>query len=174
MFKKDRMVGWLDESGTKAVNYVHDSIKWTVGYLGCPDKGRASVELFNTHAKVKVRGKSKDDLAVHIYLTIEQDVSDVECDLDMTTEATMKWFNQATDKKVRGIVLATVKDTKKRLGIDVFGFGQQVHRQHPKIWHQIKDWNETFMDVPVYVHVHTTTRRFGTTQQSVTHQTKKG
>ncbi|MBO7742961.1 Ger(x)C family spore germination protein [Paenibacillus sp. MWE-103] len=174
MFDKDRLVGWLDEQGTKAINYVTDSVKWTVGYLRCPDNGRASVELFNTHAKVKVRGSNKDDLSIHAYVTIEQDISDIECNLDMTKESTVKWFDQATNKKVSGIIRTTVRDSKKRLGIDVFGFGRQVHRQHPKIWHQIKDWNETYKDVPVYVHVDTTTRRIGTTQQSVTHQTSKG
>ncbi|NBD27740.1 Ger(x)C family spore germination protein [Paenibacillus glycinis] len=174
IFKRDRMVGWLDENGTKALNYVHDSIKWTVGYLGCPDKGRASVELFNIHSKIKIRGKSKGDLAVHVYLTMEQDISDVECDLDMMNEATMKWFDRQTDAKVRRIVQNTVANTKKNLRIDVFGFGQQVHRQHPKIWHRIKDWNATYLDVPVHVHVRTNTRRIGTTQQPVTRQTEKG
>ncbi|MFC4807830.1 Ger(x)C family spore germination protein [Paenibacillus sp. GCM10023250] len=174
MFDKDRMVGWLDEQGTKAINFVTDSVNWTVGSVRCPDHGRASLELFNTHAKVKVRGSNKDDLAIHAYVTIEQDISDVECNLDMTQEATMNWFDHATEKKVTSLIRSTVRDSKKRLGIDVFGFGEQVHRQHPKIWHRIKDWNETYKDVPVFVHVDTTTRRIGTTTQPVTHQTDRG
>ena len=31
LFKEDRMVGWLDENGDEALNYVHDSIKWAAG-----------------------------------------------------------------------------------------------------------------------------------------------
>lgn len=169
VFKSDKLVGWLDEKGTKAINYVQDEVKSTSGFVECPNGGRISSNLYNVHSRTRVRindGKPE----IHIYIMIEQDVEDAECDMDFTQETTLEWMNREGEKKVAEIVMDTVNESKFKLGVDVLGLGVRVHRQQPKVWKRIKDWNEEFKSVPVYVHPKIYTRRIGTIQQPISIQ----
>lgn len=58
--------------------------------------------------------------------------------------------------------------------IDVFGFGDALHRADAKQWGKIKDeWASLFPDLPVAVHVKVTTQGLGTMQNSLLNKPKE-
>ncbi|MCD9024615.1 Ger(x)C family spore germination protein [Cohnella silvisoli] len=171
VFKEDRMIGWIDEAETKAVNYVQDSVKRTLGIVSCPDGGKISLSVVQSKSNIRIR-MNRDTPIINVYLRVEQDVSDVECNMDMSQMSTIDWINLQGERKIGDIIDKAISRVKGQLGVDIFGFGVEVHRQQPKAWHRIKDWNEVFRHAQVNVYPHVITRRIGTILQSVEHQTK--
>ena len=55
IFKKDKLIGWLNENESKGYNYIIDNVKSTIGHITCPTGGNLAVEVVRT--KTRMRGK---------------------------------------------------------------------------------------------------------------------
>ncbi len=171
VFRKDRMIGWIGEDETKGVNYVHNSVDKTLGFVDCPAGGKVSLNVVRTESKIRA-GLSGELPVVNVYVRVEQDIAGVECDIDLAQTSSLDLINRESQRKITDLIESTVRTAQNKLGVDIFGFGTFVHRQQPKAWSRIKDWDEAFRKLEVNVRVETITRRIGTTQQSVSYQTK--
>jgi len=68
----------------------------------------------------------------------------------------------------------TVEKIQQQYEVDVFGFGDALHRADPKQWKKIKDdWTSIFPDLAVAVHVKVTTQGSGTMQNSLLNKPKE-
>ncbi|MCR8631404.1 Ger(x)C family spore germination protein [Paenibacillus radicis (ex Xue et al. 2023)] len=172
-FKSDRMVGWLDENDTKALNYVQNSVYQTTGFIPCPKgKGNITMQVIRADTFIKAsiqNGKPEFD----VYLRIEQDISDAECSIDLSQAAIVPELKKLTDNKIKAFIEGSVQKIQKNLGTDIYGFGEVLHQQYPKVWHQIKDWNKVFTTVKVRAHVNSILRRMGTILQPVDYTNKE-
>ncbi|MEK3720293.1 Ger(x)C family spore germination protein [Paenibacillus sp. FSL H8-0034] len=173
IFKVDRMVGWIDEDETKALNYVQNTVNQTVGYLSCPgESGRVSVDAVNVRSHMDTRVKNGKPI-VDIHVRIEQNISDIECDVDITQKPVLDKLKEEGDQKLKKLITNAIHKVQKQYGTDIFGFGELIHQKNPKIWSQYKDWNEEFKQLEFHVQVDTILRRMGTIVQSVDQQTKQ-
>lgn len=171
-FKGERMVGWLDEDQTKALNYLQDSVRQTLGVVQCPDGGYASLDITHSKTTIKV-GREGQLPVIDATVRLQQDVSDVECQLDMNKVETIDIFRKAGEEKVVELLEKGVEYAQKKLRSDIFGFGQEVHRQQPAMWHRIKDWNTVFPDVKVHIHSIVEMRKIGSTAQPIQEEKRK-
>jgi spore germination protein KC len=172
IFKKDRMVGWIGEDETKALNYVQNKVVQTVGYLSCPNGGYVSADVINTQTRLDTRIQEGKPI-VDINLRVEQNISDIECDVDIMQKPFIDQLKEEGDQKIKKIIEDSIKKIQKQYGTDIFGFGELIHHKYPKLWHQYKDWNEEFKKLKVHVQVDTIIRRIGTTVHSVEQQTEE-
>lgn len=171
VFKEDKLIGWIGEDETKAVNYVDNTVDRSLGFVECPGGGKVSMNVVNSQSVIRV-GKEHGIPAIDVHLRIEQDIADVECDIDLSLTSSLDELNRLSERKIISLIDNTVDHAQTELGVDIFGFGTEVHRQRPKEWSEIKDWNDTFRKIRVRAHVVAVTRRIGTIQQSVEHQTR--
>lgn len=170
-FKRDKLVGWLDENDTKALNYVQNDVKETTGYIACPQgRGQITMQIIRSHAKMTVKLQNERP-EFHVYIHTEQDISDNECDINVLDPKFLEQVKQAADSRLAQLINKTVQKAQKQLGTDIFGFGDAYHRAYPARWKQVEDWNKEFTQVSVYVHPNVVIRRIGTTLQSVNHET---
>lgn len=173
IFKLDRMVGWIGEDETKALNYVQNSINQTVGFLSCPgDSGSISVDAVNISSHMKTQVKNGKPI-IQVHLRVEENISDIECDVDITQKPVLDKLKEEGDQKLKKMITNAIHKVQKQYGTDIFGFGQLIHQKNPKIWSQYKDWNEEFKQLEVHVEVDTVLRRMGTIVQSIEQQTKE-
>lgn len=173
VFMGDRMVGWLDETETKALNYVQNNVVHTVGFVSCPrGDGNISMEVARSKTRIAVntrRGEPEFD----VYLRLEQNISDIECGTDMSDVDIITDLKRQTDLKLKRMIEDAIRKVQQKYGTDVFGFGDVLHGKAPEAWHAIKDWNEVFTHVKVRVHVNSILRRTGTILQPVQHQMER-
>lgn len=166
-FKFDRFVGWLNENDTKALNYVQNSVYQTTGYIPCPGaEGNVTMQVIRSNTVIHphlVSGLPEFDVNVRI----EQDIADVECKIDLSQAPVVAALKQLSDSKVETLIGESITKIQKKLGTDIYGFGDAFHHKYPKAWHQIKNWNEVFPTIKVRVHVDTTLRRVGTILQPI-------
>ncbi|WP_026582443.1 Ger(x)C family spore germination protein [Bacillus sp. J33] len=70
---------------------------------------------------------------------------------------------KAAEKEVEKLVKNVLAKAQEEYKMDVFGFGNRLRIEHPKVWKKVKeDWDQTFSEVPVNVTVELTIKEFGT------------
>ncbi|MGG1636265.1 Ger(x)C family spore germination protein [Paenibacillus sp. FSL K6-3182] len=173
VFKKDKLVGWLNETESKAYNYISDEIKSTVGYVTCPQGGKITFEVIRS--KTKVKGSVKDGQPqIDIEIRIEINIGEVQCSIDLLETKNIAEVERLANSKVEGFIDATVKKVQKKYKVDIFGFGDVIHRSNPKEWRKLKkNWDHTFETMPVNVKVNHKIRHLGTVSNSFLEEMKK-
>ncbi|MGG3800573.1 Ger(x)C family spore germination protein [Metabacillus fastidiosus] len=173
VFKKDKLIGWLDEMEGKTYNVLTNNEKSTTINLSCPKGGKVVYEVKNssTDTKAEIRnGKPEIDLDI----SVEGDIAEVECDMDLTKEGTIEEIEKIYEKEAESYFRNAISQIQEHHETDIFGFGEEIHRKNPKIWRKIKgDWNEQFKYLPVNIKVRGEIKQIGTVENSVLERLEK-
>ncbi|WJH32442.1 Ger(x)C family spore germination protein [Paenibacillus sp. CC-CFT747] len=162
VFRGDRLMGWLNESDSKAYDYVTNRVHNTVGKVRCPrGEGYFVVEIKRSKAILEPSIKEgKPELTIH--MNMEGDIGEMECKADLTKEQDFVELEQAGTKELLRIVQEGVRHEQEQYGVDIYGFGTAFHRHNPDQWKSWKsDWNERFKEMPVTIKPEFKLRRFG-------------
>lgn len=173
VFNGDKLIGWLSEEESKAYNYLTNHVKSTVGVMDCPKRGQMAFEVIRS--KTTVKGKlAEGKPAIDVNLRIEMNVGEVNCSIDLTKPKTIEEIKNLADQTVKAFIDEAIGKMQKQYKVDIFGFGQAIHRTEPKLWKKIgKDWDAHFVDLPVNVNVDARVRRLGTVSNSFIEEMKK-
>jgi spore germination protein KC len=166
VFKKDKLLGWLNEKESKAYNFVQNKVTRTIVVLECPEGGNLSFEVIRSKTEVKgkvVHGKPQ----INILIRIETNIQDVECEIDFTKKETIADLDMRLNRKLEEMVKRTIESVQKKYKVDIFGFGETIHRADSKEWKKLeKNWDREFADLQVQVTADVKTRRLGTVSNS--------
>jgi len=167
-FKGNTIAGWLTEDESKGYNLIRDNVKNTMEHAKCPDGGNISLEII--HSKTKSRGKVvQGQPQVDINVQINGNIADVECrDLDLLDAKTIEMLERLLSERIKSIMEGSLHTVQQKFGVDIFGFGEIIHRSNPRAWKELRhDWDERyFRTLPVNIHVTVKIERLGTTKNS--------
>ncbi len=175
VFKKDKLIGWLNEEESKGYNYVEDKVKRTQGFIACP-KGKGNIGVDVNQSTTDMKASVKDgNPEITVKIELEQSIVDVQCDVDLTKIDIIYELERESKQKVENFVEKTIRKVQKDFKSDIFGFGEAIHREDPKYWAKVEDhWDEEFAKLPVRVDVDVKIRRTGTeTNSFITELEKK-
>lgn len=154
VFKKDRLVGWLNEDQSKAYNYIMNNIQKTSGHLPCLNSDRLigiDIMKSNTHVRAFVKNKRP---IIHIQVNFFANVSEVQCPMNLNQETQLKQIEGEAEKKLKEIIVDTIDEVQKKYRTDIFRFGHKFHQSVPTYWISVKDhWNRVFETLQVEVSV---------------------
>lgn len=155
VFKKDKLIGWLNEEQSKGYNYIMNRIKNTVAPIPCSAKGNVVVEFMKNKTRVKEQVKNKKHM-IEIDLHLKGNITEVQCkNLDLVDQKTIHQLEKAAEKRVEQVIKETIQVAQKKYKVDIFGFGEVIHRENPKYWNGIKSsWGDEFVNLPVRVKAH--------------------
>ncbi|BAU26706.1 spore germination protein KC [Aneurinibacillus soli] len=173
VFKKDKLVGWLNGNESKGYNYIMGKVKSTVGYVPCAKGGRVTNEVIRT--KTDMKGKVENGKPeIEIVVFIEENIGEVQCNIDLSKPKTIREIEKKGEKKTKELIESAIKAAQKKYKSDIFGFGEAIHRADPKLWKQLeKNWDEEFSNLAVHVKADVKVRRTGTTGNSFINQLEK-
>nr|WP_238327818.1 Ger(x)C family spore germination C-terminal domain-containing protein [Paenibacillus gorillae] len=122
------------------------------------------VEVTSSNASIesKVVG-GKPEFTINI--RSEGNIVDRGCrDVDIADPATIEKLQIAAGNVIRDHCEAAVKKAKE-MKSDFLGFGNQLQKDHPSVWQQVKtDWNDTYLpDVKIQYKIKLLIRKTGTT-----------
>lgn len=173
VFKKDKLIGWLNENESKGYNYIRDKVRSTVGVIPCPNGGKLTAEVIRSKTKIKgsvKRGKPQIDINVRA----EGNIDEVECQIDLTKTKTIAELKKIGEQKVKNIIEKAVSTVQQKYKVDIFGFGDVIRRSNPKAWKELKrDWDRHFVNLAVNVKVDGPIRRLGTVNNSFLEKLKE-
>ncbi|GMK38796.1 germination protein GerKC [Paenibacillus sp. CCS19] len=162
VFRKDRLIGWLTEEESRGFNIAMGKAYKGTGNVGCDDGHKVALEVQESSSKLrsKLRG---DELNLAIDLTIEANIEEVACSMPMTKEETIRELEKRAEARLRTIIGKTLNRVQHDMKADIFGFGDQVHRQYPSYWKKVSnDWDSHFAELPVTLNIDVKIRLLGT------------
>ncbi|EZH67382.1 hypothetical protein DH09_05475 [Bacillaceae bacterium JMAK1] len=151
MFRDNYLVGWLSQDQSKGLNYITGDIRDSVGSFNCPNNSdeEFALESFKEKTDYDVRIVNNKPI-IDLTFNISSHISEVNCStLDLSKEENFYLVEKESEEQFLTILQDTVQEAKAHQS-DVLGFGQMIHRKHPKIWEELKsNWNEEFPNVEV-------------------------
>ncbi|WP_342478293.1 Ger(x)C family spore germination protein [Paenibacillus sp. FSL H7-0350] len=172
IFRRDKLIGWMDDVVTVGYNYVIDNVTKNTGYFKDKNGSLVVMEALTTTTKRKVKfidGKP------HIYLSVEAlcNVQEIEGPDKIDTESKIHELELKTQERIVQRMEAAVKNITERYNADVFGFGQLIYRKSPKIWSSVKENDEYLKSLPVHYKAAVTINRIGTIDNSFIDEIKE-
>lgn len=151
VLKEDRLVGWLNENEGKGYNYIRGKVKNTVGYTYLPNDVKITFEINSTKTDIKVVVK-KGKPVVNVNIHLIANISTVDGEFDVTKEENAHLVSKYISNKLTTNCQKAVSRVKEEFNSDIFGFGEAIHRQHPKLWHKLeKNWDKEFPKLQVNI-----------------------
>ncbi|WP_367379298.1 Ger(x)C family spore germination protein [Rossellomorea aquimaris] len=137
VFKRDRMVGWLDQEQSRGYNVLVDNVKNTVSNVQCPSEGELNLEVIQS--KTKVKGKVENGTPkIDVSIEAEGNIGEVKCDIDLTKPKTIYELEKQAEESFVQLTQETIKTVQEDYGVDIFGFGDVIHREDPESWKKLK------------------------------------
>lgn len=162
VFKKDKLVGWLDEALSKSVNYVLADVNTTAGSVTIPGGGTVGFTVSRADTSVDIRLDDQGRPEFLIKLKIEADLTTVEGSLDLNKPSSIQAIEEALVNKYNIKMSSDIRTIQQQYNTDIFGFGEALHRQYPHLWNEYRrHWEDSFKTVKIDVHSKVTVRRIG-------------
>lgn len=162
IFKKDKMIGQIDDSVTRGVLWLRNEIKLSMVSLKPPGAdGYVSMKLLGGKTKLipKIEnGKWK----MTVQVVTEDDIAQNNTNWDAADPQVAKRMQKLLERKIEEKVELALNKVQKEMQADILGFADTFHRKYPKTWKREKyRWDAIFPDVEVSFDVRAYVRRQG-------------
>lgn len=166
VFKKDKLIGFLDGEQTKYYLFVRDKIKGGILVVKMPEEGSSkgiALEIFKNKTKVKPI-YSNGKFIIKVDIKTEVTIGEEDTSIDYISEKGRDKLKAYAEKSLEKHVEDVIKKVQHDFDSDVFGFGKIVKSEMPSLWKEIKnDWNDIFKELEVEVNAKIQIRNSGFT-----------
>lgn len=170
IFKKDKMVGQINDKLTRGVLWFRNEIKHATVTLR-PEGGQGNVSCTLLRADIELIPKIEDGKwEMTVKSVTEDDVVLNDSKLNMMNPKIVKLLEQDLKKDLEERFTLTLQNVQKKKKADILGFADAFHRKYPKEWQKAKDhWDDIFPNIEVTFETKVYVRRPGmtTTQQGL-------
>lgn len=161
MFRDDHLHSWLDHKAARGTNWIDNAIESTVVTLPCHNDEKIAIEIIQSNAQKEAKMTDQETLEINLTIFAEGNIGEVNCHIDLTVIENIHKVEKQLEDEIRSEALEAIQISQEEQ-IDIFGFGEEVHRKYPDQWKMLKDqWNEHFAELQVNVQVNTFIRRTG-------------
>lgn len=172
VFKKDKMVGWLNDDEARGLQWVLDTVEEGVVTIEIDEgkrKGRVSAELekVNVSRKMKVGKTGKMEVTLHadVSANIYENTSDMDLEISENTKSVIDLFKKQIENRITG----SIQKVQRELQSDIFGFGQSIYRRYPLTWKKSyrEQWDTLFSEMETKIDVDVRVLRNGLTNKTI-------
>jgi spore germination protein KC len=162
IFKKDKMIGDIDDQLTRGVLWLRNEIKQAnVTITPKGEKGNITATMIRAHTEF-IPKYEKGKWKMIVKATTEDDILLNGTKLNLMDPKYTKMIEKELAKETNKRIQAALKKVQKEMKADIFGFAEIFHRKYPREWNRVKDrWEEIFPDVEVIVKTKAYVRRPG-------------
>ncbi len=190
VFKKAKLVGYLNGDEVKGYNFVKDKIKGGVIEFPTPnvkaDKYSTPTPKVKSHMEPEnigkkgmstvenIRSKTKKDIIIKdgkiifkVKVVMKAMLGEIEGDVDISKEEGIRALEEACSLEIKKEIENAIKKAQEKYKVDIFGFSSIFHRKYTKEWQKVKNnWNNIFSNSEFLVEVETDILRSGLTNIS--------
>lgn len=170
IFKKDKLVGFLDEQQTKGIMYMMNKTKKSTLTLDKGLKGeKAHISFTITKSHADIIPHIKDgDVSFDVNINVEGNMIEQEVTYDLTEPKMLEKLQQLINEKIKETIYSALYAIQKKYKVDTVGFGNIIYQRNPKEWKKLeKDWDKIYSDVKVHVSVKSIIRRTGLSSKPI-------
>ncbi|KEK23449.1 Ger(x)C family spore germination protein [Bacillus gaemokensis] len=162
IFKRDKMIGKIDQKMTKGVLWLRDEIhEAVVGVKPQNGRGIITVELIQAHTDI-VPKIENNKWQITANIKTEGSIVENATALDVMKPEINKMLQKKLAKVIQQRITQTLEEVQKGMKADVFHFAEAFERKYPEKWDKVKDrWNKVFPQVEVELDIKIHVRRPG-------------
>src|SRR5699024_9709047 len=137
LFRNGRLRKWVADEEARGVNFIKDQIENTYLQLPCKEKEDAfSIQI--TQSKGKIRPSlAQGKPMVSIQVKTKGKIIEANCQVNLEENTEIRRLEKKTSDEIEKQIRTAIGSAQK-VRADVFGFGQTLHRKHPKEWTRMK------------------------------------
>ncbi|MDF2937385.1 MAG: hypothetical protein K0Q90_2758 [Paenibacillaceae bacterium] len=161
-----KLLGFMDVKDTRSYLWLRGGLRNTSVTASCAEGRDFTIRIIKSNTRVKA---SHDGQTPRFHVTIRMDsfLEMTECQNAMTTSALDDYAKQA-EKSIAADIRQTLQKAQETYKTDIFGFGSQMYRQHPKYFKPLREeWNTYFSRAEVTLETHVRIRRVGLNTNSI-------
>lgn len=166
IFKKLKLVGYLNDEETRALNWVTGRIRdaYLTTYI---PQGHGNVSVHILMAKHAIHSEIVSrNIRTNVSVQGECELIENGTNLDFSRPENVKLVNDILSSQVKRAIEKCLKETQQRYKSDVFGFGRILHVTHPQEWKQLSPtWSTLYPKVDVSVNTKISVRGTGYANQ---------
>ncbi|KJS64715.1 MAG: hypothetical protein JL50_18965 [Peptococcaceae bacterium BICA1-7] len=163
IFRRDKMVGWLNSRESRGLLWIRGKVRGGVIDVPNPDQKGQIIVLEIIKSKTKLKPEIKDgQIILTADIAVESNLGETTGELDIVKPETVTRLEELQARAIQGEIESALARAQEEYGVDVFGFGEALHRKYPRQWKEMKSrWSELFPEVQVQVGVKAKIRRTG-------------
>lgn len=154
IFKSGKLIGYLNNTETHEFLWFQENKRTDKVSADLPDdKGNVGYFITSGSNKIEVdaRGASPK---FHIRLKASGDLFENNSPLDVSDAKNLAVVKKAIEDKIKRDMQAFLRKIQSKYKADIVGFGQQLQRDHPKVWRGLEEnWDQTFAASEITVSV---------------------
>lgn len=159
-FNDDKLAGFLNAHDSQLMSLIQGETK--EGFITLKiktDTGEfLTAEIFESKTKIKTK-EEKGKIFLDITVDAEVGISELITQEDLMSHAGRKKLMETLEKHLENNISDLIIKMQQE-GKDVFGFGERIYKQHPKIWENLRNTNY-FKNISFKVNVKTNLRSTG-------------
>lgn len=161
VFKKDKLVGQLDETETRGLLWVINEVKSGIIEVDCPrSDGKASLEIIRASSKITPEIED-NKILMKMNIKEEGNLGDQSCSENLVLPTGVASLEKEKAAAIQSEVLAALKKAQE-LNTDIFDFGEAIHQKYPEEWKDLESrWDEVFPNIEVEINVEAKLRLAG-------------
>jgi spore germination protein KC len=162
IFKRDRMVGTIDQGITRGVLWLTDELRGT-GVTIKPKNEGGTITLDPVRENSAIVPKIENGKwKINIKIKAEGSIIQNSTHLDVMNPEVNKMVEKEMGKAIEQRINQALEQVQKEMKADVFDFASAFERKYPAKWDEVRNqWDEIYPTVEVGIDLKTYVRRPG-------------
>lgn len=157
VFKKGKMVGWLDEIQTNYLKWVANYVEGGTVTIESPENPKRQVSLEIKKVKTDVKPVIRDkEITFNINTKAKFNIAEVNHEHDKRAfeEDFIREVERIAEKKIEKQMREVIEYTQNEYSADTFFFWRAMQRYAPDTWKIVQDdWDNVFASVKTNINV---------------------
>lgn len=171
VFKNCKLIGYMSEKETRGMNWIKGKVRRGTITIQ-KDGDTINTNILRAGSYIEAQ-EEKNEVVIHVKVTEKSNIDEVNKnsgeDMDFNSNPDLVDFlSENQNEAIYDEIISALNVAKNTLGVDIFGFGNVVYEECPKIWNHLKEnWNENFSKLRVDVNVDSNITRTGILSKSI-------
>jgi len=170
VMRGERLAGWLSSKEARGVLWLRDEIDNAVVTVDVPEErggGKISAELQNSHTRIRFV-HARGSVQVVVQVAGELNIYEDQSRLTMRNSSSLAYIESLFETDIEERIQSSWRKSQK-LRADFAGIGQQLYKQHPRLWKSTyqEGWNDMLPDIDMQVNVDINIGRIGMIQDPI-------
>ncbi|MEK8127196.1 Ger(x)C family spore germination protein [Paenibacillus filicis] len=172
IFKKDKLIGWLNEKETRGVLWLKGQMNEAVTTIEVPkDKGGGKISSQIQHTSTSIKPHiANNQIMMQVDAYADVLIFENSSELDLSKPSDVNYVHGLVADDIRERIRLICDKAQHQLQTDILGFGRHVYRHLPKEWRTTyaHRWDEQFPDLDIRITPHLIVRQVGLVGKPIT------
>ncbi|MCJ8008407.1 Ger(x)C family spore germination protein [Lederbergia wuyishanensis] len=162
-----KMLGYLNNEENRDLLWIMGILKKRTITIS-EKKGNASINLTKIKCNIKPNYSKVNQIRFIVNLEGEGQVLESNYAYNLKEKKYNRLLEKKFEKEIQDQVEQTIKKVQREYGMDIFGFGEVIHRKDPIKWKSLKNkWDQIFPTTNISVEANIKIKRIGSEGPSV-------